>query len=219
MTSIYNFNPDGSISTKPENILIPNAKPRSGLHVKYLYPLIYKQMASNEKPDILVISSVPFAYDYLKLAKSANYQHNIPSHNGIPDVDQLNQVRFNSSDKAELTYYTLPYSDLKTADITYLIARRTILQLINHYIYLHMDNDKPLKVIIDDVNLHLLTELPSLLEYLMEYLAISLGKHIQPIIASNSDPRMMSHVLARNVTVIENLSEYLIDLALIRRLC
>lgn len=222
MTSIYNFNPDNSISTNPENILIPNVEHRHGLHARYLYPLIYKQMTSDEKPDILVISPVYLINDYFNLAKSANYQHNIPDHNGIPDLDQLNQVRLSLSNKSELIYYNIPYLDITNNthnNVAYVIARRTILQLIDYYIYLHISNDKPLKVIIDDVNLHSLTELPSLLEYLMEYLAISLGKHVQFIIASDSDPRMMSQVLANNVTTIDNLREYLIDLDLIRRSC
>lgn len=34
--SVYNFKDDGTLITMPENILIPNVKPRTGLHVKYL---------------------------------------------------------------------------------------------------------------------------------------------------------------------------------------
>lgn len=220
MTSVYNFNPDNSISTDPENILIPNVKPRSGLNVRYLYPLMYKQMTSSEKPDILVVSPAANAADYLNLATLANYQHNIPNHDGIPDIDQLNQVRFDLPNKPTLTYYVMPHS-AATSNIynqaAYSIAKRTIFQIMDHDISLHMLNDKPLKVIIDDVATHLCTELPNLLEYLMEYLAIGLGKHIQLIIASDSDPRMMSPALAGNVTVINNLDDYSINLDLYRK--
>lgn len=83
---------------------------------------------------------------------------------------------------------------------------------MDYHIKLHIDAKHPLKVYIDDSGFNLLSDLDNnVLNYVNTYLAIGLGQNIQFIIASKSDPRMMSGVLAANSTTV-SLDDYSINL-------
>lgn len=211
--SVYNFKDDGTLITKPENILIPNVKPRTGLHIKYLTPLMHYQMSSKQKPDVLILGNLKDADAYSKLAQTHEYASNIPTLDGIVQIDQLNKVDLNvyTENKPHMYFYAVPpFSD--PSNVAMRVLTRTLLSIIDYSIELHIKTKRPLKVYIDDSNLNLLSNIENnVLLYVNTYLAIDLGQNVQFIIASKSDPRMMSGVLGANSTTI-NLDDYSINL-------
>lgn len=211
--SVYNFKDDGTLITKPENILIPNVKPRTGLHVKYLMPLMHYQMSSKQKPDILILGSLKDADTYSELAQAHEYASNIPTLDGIVQFDQLNKVDLNLhiENKPHMYFYAVPPSS-DSSNVTMRVLTNTLLSIMDYHIKLHIEAKRPLKVYIDDSGFNLLSDLENnVLTYVNTCLAIGLGQNVQFIIASKSDPRMMSGVLAANSTTV-NLDEYSIDL-------
>ena len=211
--SVYNFKDDGSLITKPENILIPNVKPRTGLHVKYLTPLMHYQMSSKQKPDVLILGNLKDADAYSKLAQAHEYASNIPTLDGIVQIDQLNKVDLNlyTEKKPYMYFYAIPSSS-DPSNVAMRVLTRTLLGIMDYSIELHIKTKRPLKVYIDDFGFNLLSDLDNnMLLYINTYLAIGLGKNVQFIITSKSDPRMMSGVLAANSTTV-NLDDYSIDL-------
>lgn len=211
--SVYNFKDNGTLITKPENILIPNVKPRTGLHVRYLMPLMHYQMSSKQKPDVLILGNLKDADAYSKLAQTHEYASNIPTLDGIVQFDQLNKVDFNlyTKNKPHMYFYAVPPSS-DPSNVAMRILTRTLLSIINYYIELNIKTKRPLKVYIDDSSSNLLSDIENnVLLYINTYLAIDLGQNIQFIITSKSDPRMMSGVLAANSTTI-NLDDYSINL-------
>lgn len=211
--SVYNFKDDGTLITMPENILIPNVKPRTGLHVKYLTPLMHYQMSSKQKPNVLILGSLKDADDYSKLAQAHEYASNIPTLDGIVQFDQLNKVDLNLciENNPHMYFYAVPPS-LNPSNITMRVLTNALLSIMNYHIKLHIDAKRPLKVYIDDSGFNLLSDIDNnVLTYINTYLAIGLGQNIQFIIASKSDPRMMSGVLAANSTTV-SLDDYAINL-------
>lgn len=211
--SVYNFKDNGTLITKPENILVPNVKPRTGLHVKYLTPLMHYQMSSKQKPNVLILGSLKDADAYSKLAQAHEYESNIPTLDGIVQFDQLNKVDFNLciDNKPHMYFYAVPPSS-DSSNVAMRILTRTLLSIMNYYIELNIKTKRPLKVYIDDSSSNLLSDIENnVLNYVNTYLAIGLGQNIQFIIVSKSDPRMMSGVLAANSTTV-NLDDYSIDL-------
>lgn len=211
--SVYNFKDDGTLITMPENILIPNVKPRTGLHVKYLMPLMHYQMSSKQKPNVLILGNLKDADAYSKLAQAHEYASNIPTLDGIVQFDQLNKVDLNLciDNKPHMYFYAVPPS-LNPSNITMRVLTNTLLSIMDYYIELHIKTKRPLKVYIDDSDFNLLSSFDNnVLNYVNTYLATSLGQNGQFIIASKSDPRMMSGVLAANSTTI-NLDDYSINL-------
>ena len=211
--SVYNFKDDGSLITKPENILIPNVKPRTGLHVKYLTPLMHYQMSSKQKPDVLILGNLKDADAYSKLAQAHEYASNIPTLDGIVQIDQLNKVDLNlyTENKPHMYFYAVPSSS-DPSNVAMRVLTRTLLGIMDYSIELHIKTKRSLKVYIDDFGFNLLSDLDNnMLLYINTYLAIGLGKNVQFIITSKSDPRMMSGVLAANSTTV-NLDDYSIDL-------
>lgn len=211
--SVYNFKDDGTLITMPENILVPNVKPRTGLHVKYLTPLMHYQMSSKQKPNVLILGSLKDADAYSKLAQAHEYASNIPTLDGIVQFDQLNKVDLNLciDNKPHMYFYAVPPSS-DPSNVTMRILTNTLLSIMDYHIKLHIEATRPLKVYIDDSGFNLLSDLDNnVLNYVNTYLAIGLGQNIQFIIASKSDPRMMSGVLAANSTTV-NLDDYSINL-------
>ena len=211
--SVYNFKDDGTLITKPENILIPNVKPRTGLHVRYLTPLMHYQMSSKQKPDVLILGNLKDADAYSKLAQTHEYASNIPTLDGIVQFDQLNKVDLNlcTKNKPHMYFYAVPPSS-NPSNVAMRILTRTLLGIMNYYIEFNIKTKRPLKVYIDDSSLNLLSDIENnMLLYINTYLAIGLGQNVQFIIASKSDPRMMSGVLGANSTTI-NLDNYSINL-------
>ena len=211
--SVYNFKDDGTLITKPENILIPNVKPRTGLHVRYLMPLMHYQMSLKQKPDVLILGNLKDADAYSKLAQAHEYASNIPTLDGIVQFDQLNKVDLNlcTKNKPHMYFYAVPPSS-DPSNVAMRILTRTLLSIMNYYIELNIKTKRPLKVYIDDSSSNLLSDIENnVLLYVNTYLAIDLGQNIQFIITSKSDPRMMSGVLAANSTTI-NLDDYSINL-------
>lgn len=211
--SVYNFKDNGTLITKPENILIPNVKPRTGLHVKYLMPLMHYQMSSKQKPDVLILGNLKDADAYSKLAQAHEYASNIPTLDGIVQFDQVNKVDLNlyTKNKPHMYFYTVPPSS-DTSNVTIRALTNALLSIMDYHIKLHIKTKSPLKVYIDDSSLNLLSNIKNnVLLYINTYLAIDLGQNIQFIIASKSDSRMMSGVLAANSTTV-NLDDYSINL-------
>lgn len=211
--SVYNFKDDGTLITKPENILIPNVKPRTGLHVRYLMPLMHYQMSSKQKPDVLILGNLKDADAYSKLAQTHEYASNVPTLDGIVQFDQLNKVdlKLHTGNKPHMYFYAVPPSS-DPSNVAMRILTRTLLSIMNYYIELNIKTKRPLKVYIDDSSSNLLSDIENnMLLYINTYLAIDLGQNIQFIITSKSDPRMMSGVLAANSTTI-NLDDYSINL-------
>lgn len=211
--SVYNFKDDGTLITMPENILIPNVKPRTGLHVKYLTPLMHYQMSSKQKPDILILGNLKDADAYSKLAQTHEYASNIPTLDGIVQISQLNKVDLNlyTEDKPHMYFYAVPSSS-DPSNVAMRVLARTVLGIMDYCIELHIETKCPLKVYIDGSNFNLLSDLDNnVLLYVNTYLATGLGQNVQFIIASKSDPRMMSGILAANSTTV-NLDDYSINL-------
>ena len=211
--SIYNFKDDGTLITMPENILIPNVKPRTGLHVKYLTPLMHYQMSSKQKPNVLILGDLKDADAYSKLAQAHEYASNISTLDGIVQFDQLNKVDLNlyTENKSYMYFYAVPSSS-DPSNVAMRVLTRTLLGIMDYCIELHIKTKRPLKVYIDNSVFDLLDGLDNnVLNYANTYLATGLGQNVQFIIASKSDPRMMSGVLAANSTTI-NLDNYSIDL-------
>lgn len=211
--SIYNFKDDGTLITMPENILIPNVKPRIGLHVKYLTPLMHYQMSSKQKPNVLILGNFKDASECLQLAQVHKYTSNIPTLDGIVQFGQLNKVDLNlyTENKAHMYFYAVPSSS-DPSNVAMRVLARTLLSIMDYFIELHIKAKSPLKVYIDSSVLNLLDGLDNNgLNYINTYLATVLGQNIQFIIASKSDPRMMSGVLAANSTTV-NLDDYSINL-------
>lgn len=211
--SVYNFKDNGTLITEPENILIPNVKPRTGLHVKYLTPLMHYQMSSKQKPNILILGSLKDTDTYSKLAQAHEYASNIPTLDGIVQFDQLNKVdlKLYTENKPHMYFYAVPpISD--SSNIAMWVLTRTLLSIMDYHITLHIETKRPLKVYIDDSGFNLLSDLDNnVLNYINTYLAIGLGQNVQFIIASKLDPRMMSGALAANSTTV-SLDDYSIDL-------
>lgn len=211
--SVYNFKDDGTLITMPENILVPNVKPRTGLHVKYLTPLMHYQMSSEQKPNVLILGNLKYTDTYAKLAQAHEYTSNIPTLDGIVQFDQLNKVDLNLciENKPHMYFYAVPPTS-DPSNLTMRVLTNTLLSIMDYQIKLHIDAKRPLKVYIDDSGFNLLSDLENnVLTYVNTYLAIGLGQNIQFIIASKSDPRMMSGVLAANNTTV-NLDDYSINL-------
>lgn len=211
--SVYNFKDDGTLITMPENILIPNVKPRTGLHVKYLTPLMHYQMSSKQKPNVLILGNLKDTDTYSKLAQAHEYASNIPTLDGIVQFGQLNKVDLNLyiENKPHMYFYAVPPSS-DPSNITMRVLTNTLLSIMDYYIELHIEAKCPLKVYIDSSDFNLLSSLDNnVLNYVNTYLAIGLGQNVQFIIASKLDPRMMSGVLAANSTTV-NLDDYSIDL-------
>lgn len=211
--SVYNFKDDGTLITMPENILIPNVKPRTGLHVKYLTPLMHYQMSSKQKPDVLILGNLKDADAYSKLAQAHEYESNIPTLDGIVQFGQLNKVDLNlyTENKPYMHFYAVPsFSD--PSNVAMRVLTRTLLGIMDYIIEFNIKTKRPLKVYIDDSDLNLLIDIDNnVLFYVNTYLATGLGQNVQFIISSKSDPRMMSGVLAANSTTV-NLDDYSIDL-------
>lgn len=211
--SVYNFKDNGTLITKPENILIPNVKPRAGLHVRYLMPLMHYQMSSKQKPDVLILGNLKDADAYSKLAQTHEYASNIPTLDGIVQFDQVNKVdlKLHTGNKPHMYFYAVPSSS-DLSNVAMRILTRTLLSIMNYHIELNIKTKRPLKVYIDDSSSNLLSDIENnVLLYVNTYLAIDLGQNIQFIITSKSDPRMMSGVLAANSTTV-NLDDYSINL-------
>lgn len=211
--SVYNFKDDGTLITSPENILIPNVKPRAGLYVKYLTPLMHYQMSSKQKPNVLILGTFKDASECLQLAQVHKYVSNIPTLDGIVQFSQLNSVNLNLyiENKPHMYFYAVPSSS-DPSNVSMQVLARTLLGIMDYYIELHIKTKRPLKVYIDSSVFDLLDGLDNnVLNYINSYLAISLGQNVQFIIASKSDPRMMSGVLAANSTTV-NLDDYSINL-------
>lgn len=211
--SVYNFKDDGTLITEPENILVPNVKPRTGLHVKYLTPLMHYQMSSSQKPNVLILGSLKDADTYSKLAQAHEYASNIPTLDGIVQFDQLNKVdlKLYTENKPHMYFYAVPPSS-DTSNVAMRVLARTLLSIMDYYITLHIETKRPLKVYIDSSDFNVLDGLDNnVLNYISTYLAIGLGQNVQFIIASKLDPRMMSGVLAANSTTV-NLDDYAINL-------
>ena len=211
--SIYNFKDDGTLITMPENILIPNVKPRTGLHVKYLTPLMHYQMSSKQKPNVLILGNLKDADAYSKLAQAHEYASNISTLDGIVQFDQLNKVDLNlyTENKSYMYFYAMPSSS-DPSNVAMRVLARTLLGIMDYCIELHIKAKRPLKVYIDNSVFDLLDGLDNnVLNYANTYLATGLGQNVQFIIASKSDPRMMSGVLAANSTTV-NLDDYSINL-------
>lgn len=211
--SVYNFKDDGTLITRPENILVPSIKPRTGLHVKYLTPLMHYQMSSKQKPNVLILGSLKDADTYSKLAQAHEYASNIPTLDGIVQFDQLNKVdlKLHTKNKPHMYFYAVPPSS-DPSNVTMRVLTRTLLSIMDYHITSHIETKRPLKVYIDDSGFNLLSDLDNnVLLYVNTYLAIGLGQNIQFIIASKSDPRMMSGVLTANSTTV-NLDDYSINL-------
>ena len=210
--SVYNFKDDGTLITKPENILIPNVKPRTGLHVKYLMPLMHYQMSSKQKPDVLILGNLKDADAYSKLAQAHEYASNIPTLDGIVQFDQVNKFDLNlyAENKPHMFYTVPPSSD--SSNVTMRALTNALLSIMDYHIKLHIKTKSPLKIYIDGSDFNLLSDLDNnVLLYANTYLTTGLGQNIQFIIASKSDPRMMSGVLAANSTTV-NLDDYSINL-------
>ena len=211
--SVYNFKDDGTLITMPENILIPNVKPRTGLHVKYLTPLMHYQMSSKQKPNVLILGSLKDADTYSELAQAHEYASNIPTLDGIVQFDQLNKVdlTLHTENKPHMYFYAVPPSS-DTSHAAMLVLTRTLLSIMVYCIELHIETKRPLKVYIDSSDFNVLDGLDNnVLNYISTYLAIGLGQNVQFIIASKLDLRMMSGALAANCTIV-NLDDYSIDL-------
>lgn len=211
--SVYNFKDDGTLITEPENILIPNIKPRTGLHVKYLTPLMHYQMSSKQKPNVLILGNLKDADTYSKLAQAHEYASNIPTLDGIVQIGQLNKVdlKLYTENKPHIYFYAVPPSS-DTSNVAMRVLTRTLLSIMDYHITLHIETKRPLKVYIDSSDFNVLDGLDNnVLNYINTYLAIGLGQNVQFIIASKLDPRMMSGVLAANSTTV-NLDDYSINL-------
>ena len=211
--SVYNFKDDGTLITMPENILIPNVKPRTGLHVKYLTPLMHYQMSSEQKPNVLILGNLKYTDTYAKLTQAHEYTSNIPTLDGIVQFDQLNKVDLNLciENKPHMYFYAVPPTS-DPSNLTMRVLTNTLLSIMDYQIKLHIEAKHPLKVYIDDSSFNLLSDLENnVLTYVNTYLAIGLGQNVQFIIASKSDPRMMSGVLAANNTTV-SLDDYSINL-------
>ena len=211
--SVYNFKDDGTLITRPENILVPSVKPRTGLHVKYLTPLMHYQMSSKQKPNVLILGSLKDADAYSKLVQAHEYESNIPTLDGIVQFDQLNKVDLDLciDNKPHMYFYAVPPSS-DPSNVSIQVLARTLLGIMDYYIELHIKTKRPLKVYIDSSVFDLLDGLDNnVLNYINSYIAISLGQNVQFIIVSKSDPRMMSGVLAANSTTV-NLDDYSIKL-------
>lgn len=211
--SVYNFKDDGTLITMPENILIPNVKPRTGLHVKYLTPLMHYQMSSKQKPNVLILGNLKDTDTYSKLAQAHEYASNIPTLDGIVQFDQLNKVdlKLYTENKPHMYFYAVPSSS-DTSNVAMRVLTRTLLSIMDYHITLHIETKRPLKVYIDSSDFNVLDGLDNnVLNYINTYLAIGLGQNVQFIIASKLDPRMMSGVLAANSTTV-NLDDYSINL-------
>lgn len=211
--SVYNFKDDGTLITMPENILIPNVKPRTGLHVKYLTPLMHYQMSSKQKPNVLILGTLKDADTYSKLAQAHEYASNIPTLDGIVQIGQLNKVdlKLYTENKPHMYFYAVPPSS-DTSNLAMRVLTRTLLSIMDYHITLHIETKRPLKVYIDSSDFNVLDGLDNnVLNYINTYLAIGLGQNVQFIIVSKLDPRMMSGVLAANSTTV-NLDDYSINL-------
>lgn len=211
--SVYNFKDDGTLITMPENILIPNVKPRTGLHVKYLTPLMHYQMSSKQKPNVLILGNLKDTDTYSKLAQAHEYASNIPTLDGIVQFDQLNKVdlKLYTENKPHMYFYAVPSSS-DSSNVAMRVLTRTLLSIMDYHITLHIETKRPLKVYIDSSDFNVLDGLDNnVLNYISTYLAIGLGQNVQFIIASKLDPRMMSGVLAANSTTV-NLDDYSINL-------
>lgn len=211
--SVYNFKDNGTLITKPENILIPNVKPRAGLYVKYLTPLMHYQMSSKQKPNVLILGNFKDAIECLQLAQVHKYASNIPTLDGIVQIGQLNKVDLNLyiENKPYMYFYAVPSSS-DPSNVAMRVLTRTLLGIMDYFIELHIKAKCPLKVYIDGSSFNLLSDLDNnVLLYVNTYLATGLDQNIQFIIASKSDPRMMSGVLAANSTTV-NLDDYSINL-------
>lgn len=211
--SVYNFKDDGTLITMPENILIPNVKPRTGLHVKYLTPLMHYQMSSKQKPDVLILGNLKDADAYSKLAQAHEYESNIPTLDGIVQFGQLNKVdlSLHTGNNPHMYFYAVPSSS-DPSNVAMRVLTRTLLGIMDYIIEFNIKTKRPLKVYIDDSDLNLLIDIDNnVLFYVNTYLATGLGQNVQFIISSKSDPRMMSGVLAANSTTV-NLDDYSINL-------
>lgn len=211
--SVYNFKDDGTLITMPENILIPNVKPRTGLHVKYLTPLMHYQMSSKQKPNVLILGNLKDADAYSKLAQAHEYTSNIPTLDGIVQFGQLNKVDLNlyTENKPYVYFYAVPLSS-DPSNVAMRVLARTLLGIMDYIIEFHIKTKHPLKVYIDSSVFDLLSDIGNnVLNYVNTYLATGLNQNVQFIIASKSDPRMMSGVLASNSTTV-NLDDYSINL-------
>lgn len=71
--SVYNFKDDGTLITMPENILIPNVKPRTGLHVKLkgrCCLAVYVQSSETDFGSFFVHNLIYLMYIWFKIART-----------------------------------------------------------------------------------------------------------------------------------------------------